>query len=287
MGQMNEQTMNIIAVLNNKGGDGKTTVAVHVATGLAALGYRVVMIDLDSQGQVAAELGLLNPDGKPNEGVFNVLVNGHDIHEELIEVTLAKYQVSIPDYLLRYEQPFGLTGSLRVLPGYENTDLASVKLNMGNYSADVLAEQLEYIAAETDFVVMDFPPSLTGTAVAGIAAANHILIPTQLAQLSLNSVQKTTNTIRRMAKFNNAQIMGIVPMMYQRGSNGLLREHKAVLDILKGIYGGLVWDNEGVPLSTLWKEASGVGETVFSYAPKNHAVLDHAWRLIARVLQEV
>lgn len=184
--------MEIITVTNRKGGSGKTTLAVHVAHGMALAGLRVLLVDLDSQGNGADRLGL------PREpGVFRLLVEGKSIHEVI--------------------RPTGRTG-LDILPGNDTTKVAAFTLPALGRSSGELGERVR--ALDYDRVVMDTPPD-GFLQEAALVAADRVLVPTRLERDDMAGVVGTLellHTVRRL-QFRprlEADDVLVTPMAFDR-----------------------------------------------------------------------
>ncbi|MBI5931107.1 MAG: ParA family protein [Chloroflexi bacterium] len=261
-----------IALMNQKGGVGKTTMTIHLGVGLAAMGYQVAMVDMDPQGHIAMSFALVDDSGRPREGIFELLVNGEPLDSVLMMAPADEYE-SIQ------REPGGL---LYILPGGQKTQLAAINIQLDGADFGAVERSLKPLQDRTDFVLIDTAPTASLFTPAILAAADFVLCPTEMSRLSLDGLEKITQMMANLAGLHNADILGIIPMMTRANT----REHKDRLDELQELYPGKVWYKEEIALSTVWKEASDAARTVFTYAPR-HSAVDTAWKLIDRFLKAV
>ncbi len=186
--------MNIIAIANQKGGVGKTTTTVNIATALAAIGKKTLLIDLDPQGNAGTGMGLL--DRNKLKGTYHLLIEGAPLHECL-------HPTKIP--------------GLSLIPASRDLSGAEVEL--------VTMEKREYrlslsLTANDDFdyVLLDCPPSLGFLTVNALTASSHVIIPLQCEFYALEGLSQLVNTIRRIQQRLNPSLslMGIVLTMHDK-----------------------------------------------------------------------
>lgn len=261
-----EKMTKTIAFMNQKGGVGKTTMTVHVSVGLAALGYRVVMVDMDPQGHIAMSFDVVGPDEVPEDGIFQLLVNDEPLSELLRPVKKEKYQLDDSD------------GTLEILPGRMKTQLVGQVMRMqGDF--EMLATALAPLNGLADYVLIDTSPSVGDLTPAILAASQYVFIPTECERLAMDGVQNVYQVIYNLRKIHNAKPLGILPVKVRN-----TKEHKERLEELQGLYHDEVWDDLKMPLSTVWSEASDVAETIFRYVP-NHEATNRAWQLVDRIIK--
>ena len=182
----------ILAVANQKGGVGKTTTSVNLAAGLAQSGRRVLLVDLDPQGNATMGSGVNK--SKLERTVYHVLLGLGDVS----------------NIRMRVESGYDLVPANRDLAG------AEVELvNLPNREAR-LRSALESIAADYDFILIDCPPSLSLLTVNAFAAAAEVLIPMQCEYYALEGLSDLVGTIKRVRAHLNPrlEIAGLLRTMF-------------------------------------------------------------------------
>lgn len=256
--------MHIISLVNEKGGVGKTTLATHIAAGLAIRGKRVLIIDGDPQGHVAASYGL------PKEpGLYNLLVRHADFEAITREVPVDRYQA--PD------QP--VAGELWLLPGNVESRVISELVD----DVFVLRDRLTELEDDIDVVVIDTPPTPSLFHSVVYFASDSLIYPTECESLSLDAIaasiehKEANNTRRQREGLQPMNIMGIQPTMYRTNTNA----HDHGLAQLTQRFQNLTWP--ALPQRTIWVERAWAQKTLFAYAPDNAATTE-TWALVDRVL---
>ena len=187
----------IIAVTNQKGGVGKTTTAINLATAMSAVGKRVLILDLDPQGNASTGLGILRVDIKVS--TYDVLFG----------------EVAIMDSILSTKVP-----GLSIVPSSIHLSGAEIEL--------VTAERREYRLREAlrvplpfDYVIIDCPPSLSLLTLNALVASDTIVVPLQCEFYALEGLSHLVKTIERVRKtFNpSLDIHGVVLTMYDKRNN--------------------------------------------------------------------
>ena len=198
-----------IAVANEKGGVGKTTTAVMLSTGLARLGYKVVLVDTDAQGNCALYLGL-----DADDALHSLLIKEWPITQC---ITYANHD-----------------RHLAVLRSSTKTVIAKTVLAAQRAPIDILQHALRPLEDIADFCIIDTAPSKDPLSLATLYAADLVLIPTLCETLSINGVKAIIETIRDLRDTYNARtaLLGILPIKYRITTN----EHRANLQLLAQTY---------------------------------------------------
>ncbi len=183
----------IFAVANQKGGVGKTTTAVNVSAALAHLGKRVLLVDLDPQGNATMGSG----------------INKHELSQSVYPVLLG--MMTVPDATKRAG-----AGEYDVLSA--NRDLAGAEIELVDLDGREhrLANALEIVADDYDFIILDCPPSLSLLTLNGLCAAHGVIIPMQCEYFALEGLSDLVNSIKRVhANLNpKLQIVGLLRVMF-------------------------------------------------------------------------
>ena len=189
---------NIIAVVNQKGGVGKTTTTVSLATATAAVDYKILLIDLDPQGNASTGVGVSRKDRELT--AYDLLVSNCDINQVI-------------------------TGT--IIPNLDiisaTVDLSGVELELINKSSRefTLKEKIESAVSNYDYVFIDCPPSLSILTINALVAARAVLIPLQCEFFALEGLTHLLNTVSLIKKRLNPtlEIEGILLTMYDRRYN--------------------------------------------------------------------
>lgn len=187
----------IIAVANQKGGVGKTTTAVNLAAALAEAGRKVLLVDLDPQGNATMASG----------------VDKQDAHPTGCEVLLE--EAPIEDAIVRTEAGFDL------LPGNRDLTAAELKLMDAIARETRLKEQLDKVASRYQLILIDCPPSLHLLTLNALAAADGVLIPVQCEYFALEGLTSLLDTVAAVQKRLNPEleIDGLLRTMYDIRNN--------------------------------------------------------------------
>lgn len=229
----------VIAVANQKGGVGKTTTTVNLAACLAKAGKKVLLVDIDPQGNSTSGLGI--DKRRVEKTVYDCLIN-----EEKME------NVSIPT---DYE-------NLSVCPSNLNLSGAEIELISVMGRENRLKESLSSAREEYDYILIDTPPSLGLITINTLTAADSVIIPIQCEFYALEGVSQLVETIKRIKKALNPTlyIEGIVMTMYDARTNLAMQ----VVDEVKRFFPGKVYRTI-IPRNVRVSEAPGFGKPVIYY----------------------
>lgn len=183
----------IFCVANQKGGVGKTTTTVNLAAGLATIGQRVLMVDLDPQGNATMGSGINKRDLQLT--VYDVLLGSAHVAEAAVSSDSCGYHV---------------LGANRELAG------AEVELVDLDQRENRLRNALAAVATDYDFVLIDCPPSLSMLTLNGLCAANGVIVPMQCEYFALEGLSDLVNTIKQVhANLNkDLKIIGLLRVMF-------------------------------------------------------------------------
>ena len=257
----------VLTIANQKGGVGKTTTAVNVAAALALAGRRVLMVDLDPQGNASTALGIDHASGVP------------DIYDALTEDTpLVDIVQECPDItgLLVAPATVDLAGAEIELVGAEQREYR-LKSAIEAY----LGEQREQ-GTPLDYVLIDCPPSLGLLTLNGLVAAREVLLPIQCEYYALEGLSQLLRTVDMVAAHLNPDlhVSAIVLTMY----DGRTRLASQVAYEVRTHFGARVLDTV-VPRSVRVSEAPSHGLTVIGYDPTNSGAV--AYREVAEQLDAI
>jgi chromosome partitioning protein len=223
----------IFCVANQKGGVGKTTTTVNLAAGLANVGQRVLMIDLDPQGNATMGSGI---DKRQLETtVYDVLLESASVAEARVRAEKCGYDV---------------LGANRELAG------AEVEMVTLDRREKRLRTALAAVGAEYDFILIDCPPSLSLLTLNGLCSAHGVIVPMQCEYFALEGLTDLVNTIKQVhANLNkNLQIIGLLRIMF----DPRITLQQQVSEQLKAHFGDKVFDTV-IPRNVRLAEAPSYG----------------------------
>lgn len=245
--------MKAITVLNEKGGTGKTTVAVTVAAGLAARGHRVLLVDADAQGHATRALAL-----QKLPGLYDLLVRDAPYAGCIQTIEATRY---------------GGNGASRLSVLVGNVETRHIAQNISDVF--LLHDKLTELAAIYDVAVIDTAPTPSLLHAAIMLASDWVLCPTLCEFWSFDGLAESLNRLQNLQHLRPVKVLGIVPMRVRT----MTLEHMDNLEKLRDQFGDLVWPP--VPERIVWAEASTYMVPVFVHAPDS-AAAGHAWELVDR-----
>lgn len=233
----------VITVANQKGGVGKTTTSVNLAASLAKLGCKVLVIDLDPQGNASTALGAAHRDGETSS--YEILIGSATAEEAL--------QQSGPN-LYCIPATIDLAGA-----EIELVSLVRREYRLADALGRGFLEEHEF-----DYVFVDCPPSLGLLTINAMNAVDEVLIPIQCEYYALEGVGQLLNNISmiRQALNPNLHISAVLLTMY----DGRTKLSEQVVEEVRGQFGDVVLRN-AIPRSIKVSEAPGFGQTVIDYDP--------------------
>ncbi len=244
----------IVCFSNQKGGVGKTTSCVNIAAQIANKGKKVLMIDMDPQGNATSGIGLSK--SKIKKTIYEVIIGKCDIHDAVIKT---KFK------------------NLSVIPA--NIDLAGAEIELhdlieaGEAEIDYIKVAIKSIAEDFDYIFIDCPPSLGMLTVKALSVSDGVVIPMQCEFYSLEGMSQLFNTIKKIHQLFNPdlRIVGILLTMY----NGRLTLTNQVVSELKKYYEDKLFK---VPISRTVRisEAPGYGEPICYHDPYGKGSLEYA-----------
>ncbi len=255
----------IFCVANQKGGVGKTTTSVNLAAGLAKVGQRVLMIDLDPQGNATMGSGVDKRQLKLT--VYDVLLESATIAEARVQ----------SDKLKATGCSYDILGANRELAGAE-VELVEVERRERR-----LKEAIAAVDAEYDFVLIDCPPSLSMLTLNGLCCAHGVVVPMQCEYFALEGLTDLVNTIKQVkANLNDdLQVIGLLRVMF----DPRITLQQQVSDQLKSHFGDKVFDTV-IPRNVRLAEAPSYGLPGVAFDPASkgaQAFVAFAKEMVTRI----
>ncbi len=233
----------ILAVVNQKGGVGKTTTAVNLAACLADLGKEVLLVDMDPQGNATSGLGVVK--ATLQACIYDVLINEESLRDVIVPTDYPK---------------------LRLVPARLDLAGADIEL-MSTLSRETrLKQALESVKSEYDFIIIDCPPSLGLLTINVLTAAQYAILPIQCEYYALEGISQLLKTIELVKQHLNPglQIAKVLLTMFDYRTNLSQQVVKEVQNFFKETVSTTI-----VPRNVRLSEAPSHGRPIISYDPKS------------------
>lgn len=251
--------MRSIAIINQKGGVGKTTTAVNLSAALAAQGYRVGLIDMDPQAHASLHLGVSHELGRPS--VYDLLTSD----ATLVDV----WQSASPN--------------LQVAPSH--IDLAAAEVEMAGMVGRelILRDKLAGAAQQFDYVLIDCPPSLGILTINALSAVDDVFLPLQPHFLALHGLSKLLQTINLVAQRLNdrLRLAGVLFCLFDSGTK-LAAEVTSDVQVFfqdargkQGVWQDVHLFQTRIRRNIRLAEAPSFGQSIFDYAPQSAGAEDY------------
>ncbi len=249
----------IIGILNQKGGVGKTTTSVNLGAAIANLGKKTLLVDMDAQSNLTTHLGLSNtdeiandPDAEfaPKYTIYDVLKGSKDIKD--VVISRSENVDVVPSSLL-------LSAADLELGGMVGREL-------------LLKRALSKIKDQYDYIVIDCPPALGLLSLNALAAVDKVIVPVQSEYLALHGVRQLLDTIDQVRSIYNPELkVGGVLICLHDNRKKLAR---AVAKTIRDFFGQLVFDTV-IRTNVALAEAPANGQSIFEHAPKSSGADDY------------
>ena len=239
----------VLAVVNQKGGTGKTTTCENLGVGLAQEGKKVLLVDVDPQGSLTISLGYPRPDDLDST------------LSELMAKVMQETPLSPGEGILHHEEGVDL------IPA--NISLSGIEVSLVNAMSreTILKQLMEPLKRQYDFILLDCMPSLGMLTVNALAAADNVLIPVQAQYLSANGLEQLLQTVSKVRRQINPRlrIEGILLTMV----DGRTNYAKDISSLIRETYGSQIKVfATDIPHSVRAAEISAEGKSIFRHDPK-------------------
>jgi chromosome partitioning protein len=233
----------IIAIANQKGGVAKTTTAVNLSAGIVEKGKKVLLVDLDPQGNATSGCGVEKH--RLSRCIYDVIINGESIKNVMAETALR---------------------NLKIAPARIELAGAEIELVSEMYREGKLAAALEEVKEEFDFIFIDCPPSLGLLTLNALCAATDVLIPIQCEYYALEGLSLLMGTLDKVKRSINRdlQILGVLLTMFDARTNLSIQ----VVDEVKNYFRDKVFQTI-IPRNVRLSEAPSHGQPIILYDTKS------------------
>lgn len=243
--------MPIIGIINEKGGVGKTTTVINLASALAKQ-HKVLLVDLDPQANASSGLGLILPENT----IYEVLKGEISARQAIVDSGVK---------------------NLSILPASQDLAGANVDIKSTAENMKILSKALIAVRPQFDFIILDSPPSKGALTINAMVAADLLLIPLQTEYYALEGIASVVDTIKRVRASLNPKldILGILLTMFDVRTN----LSQQVEENVREHFGDMVFRTI-IPRSIRLAEAPSYGQSIFEFAPSSSGAL--AYKQLAR-----
>jgi chromosome partitioning protein len=239
--------LKMVSIANAKGGVGKTTTAVNMAAGLASMGKRVLVLDLDCQANTTwAFLG-----DESSRDISDVLLEGININDAIVP----------------------LSENLSIIPAHLRLSLADTALAAEPGRDTALAAAIEDLDRNRyDFIIADLPPNAGVMVLNGLAASDYVIIPIQMEFYSMKSVEIIIDLITLTKKRLNRRLvlLGALATMYDKRNNICV----SCLDEMKKYFNSMAFETV-IRSNVSLAEAPAINKNIFQHSPKSYGAEDY------------
>ncbi|WP_242919316.1 ParA family protein [Pontibacter liquoris] len=234
----------IVAVINQKGGTGKTTTTINLGSALSKLGHKVLLLDLDPQSNLSYSLAV----SRPQDTLADVFLGNKSLEDIVVE-----------------------KDGIWIAPG--SNDLVDIEISLVQQpERELFLKKMLTQAKSYDYVLIDCPPSLSVLTLNALTAAQEVLIPLQMEVLTLQGLDQIMNTVQKVKKAFNPKlkIKGIVVVMFD-----IRRKlSQEVLEYLHENVKERIFKSQ-IRLNVKLAEAPSFGKSVLDYEPSSHGAKDY------------
>ena len=233
----------IIAVANQKGGVGKTTTTINLAASLAELDQKILVIDVDPQGNTTSGFGV--DKNSQDNTIYELLLDDCSVNETIIK---------------------GVVPNLDLIASNVNLAAAEIELIGIPRKEYILRDALDFVKDDYDYIFLDCPPSLSVLTVNAMTASDTVLVPIQCEYYALEGLSQLIHTINLVRERLNPvlDIEGIVFTMYDARTN----LSQAVVQDVRSFFGSAMYETI-IPRNVRLAEAPSYGEPITIYEPKS------------------
>ncbi|MBQ3898245.1 MAG: ParA family protein [Lachnospiraceae bacterium] len=248
----------IIAITNQKGGVGKTTTSINLSAAIAETGKKVLVVDMDPQGNTTSGFG----------------VNKNELENTVYELILG--ECSLGEAIIK-----NVAENVSLLPSNVNLAGAEVDLLDRDDKSFILKKEMDYIADEYDYVIIDCPPSLNMLTINAMTTATSVIVPIQCEYYALEGVSQLIHTINLVRERLNPglDIDGVVFTMY----DGRTNLSQQVVENVKENLSHHIYETM-IPRNIRLAEAPSFGQPITVYDPKSAGA--ESYRLLAKEVIE-